>query len=45
MKDTTRLLHLTSNKFPMGEPQSPQQGKQEAMSPEMQEEVESTLMQ
>lgn len=34
-------------KFPMGEPQSPQQGEQEqeAMSPEMQEEVASTLMQ
>lgn len=34
-------------KFPMGEPQSPQQGEQEQeeMSPEMQEEVASTLMQ
>jgi|GEM_PF-3951025 len=33
--------------FPMGEPQSPQQGEQEQeeMSPEMQEEVASTLMQ
>ena len=34
-------------RFPMGEPQSPQQGEQEQeeMSPEMQEEVASTLMQ